>query len=416
VAINGKSMIEKISNSKHNPKSLNTISFFSGILGLDLGLKDVGLNILLTCEFNKTCQKIIELNEPDVGIIGDISKYSSSEIIKYSGQKKKSEIDLIVGGPPCQAFSTAGKRGGFTDQRGNVFLNYLQLIEEIRPEYFVLENVRGLYSTKLYIETSEYGLSGLSEIPGSALFYVTRKMEELGYKVNFNLYNSANFGVPQVRERIIIIGTLANDRVNFLSPTHSETGKFNLPKWVTLEQVLDNIDLEHEFVQFSSKTKKYLEYLKEGENWKNLPDDVIREAMGNSFNLGGGKTGFFRRLSLKRPSPTLVTHPSMPATLLCHPKELRPLSVQEYKRIQQIPDNYKLLGTTIEKYKQIGNAVPVGLGKAIGKTLINHKKRIKVPEFQSFQYSRYKNMSYDTWMRDFENNYMSKKVHQLNIF
>lgn len=414
--MNGKQSTEKVSSIKHSKSSLNVISFFSGIMGLDNGLKQKGFNILLTCELDKTCRSVISLNDPEVGIISDIKKYSIEDILFFASVKNKKNIDVIVGGPPCQAFSTAGKQKGFTDERGNVFLKYIETIEELKPKYFVIENVRGLLSTKLFTEHNEYGLKGLSDVPGSALYYVIRRLEDSGYRINFNLYNSANFGVPQIRERVVIIGTHSKERVPFLAPTNSNNPDFGLPPWINLKQILNGFKDDHEYLEFSKGTLKYLKYLKEGENWRNLPMEIVREAMGKSYLLGGGKTGFYRRLSFHKPSPTLVTHPSMPATLLCHPTKDRPLSIQEYKRIQQFPDNYKLLGSLTEKYKQIGNAVPVGLGLAIGQAILNHSKGIHVPEAKNFEYSRYKGTSYDEWIPSFESTFIRNRSFQYSFF
>jgi DNA (cytosine-5)-methyltransferase 1 len=123
-----------------------------------------------------------------------------------------------------------------------------------------------------------------------------------------------------------------------------------------------------------------------------------------SYFSGGGKTGFFRRLAWDKPSPTLVTSPTMPATDLAHPKEDRPLSIQEYKRIQQFPDDWILKGNLIAQYKQIGNAVPVGLGKSLGLTLIDHLNGTKndLSKFKDFPYSRYKNTKDDEWLNFFK--------------
>jgi DNA (cytosine-5)-methyltransferase 1 len=119
--------------------------------------------------------------------------------------------------------------------------------------------------------------------------------------------------------------------------------------------------------------------------------------MGNSYNLGGGKTGFLRRLDWNKPSPTLVTSPTMPATDLCHPTLDRPLSIEEYKRIQEFPDNWKLSGNLIQQYKQIGNAVPVSLGVAIGKLIIDHISGNKIIQLKDFKYSRYLKTSDKEW-------------------
>lgn len=149
-----------------------------------------------------------------------------------------------------------------------------------------------------------------------------------------------------------------------------------------------------------------MKLLKEGQNWKDLPETMAKEAMGKAFLLGGGKTGFLRRLDFNEPAPTLVTSPTMPATLLCHPTELRPLSIEEYARIQQFPDNWKFNGRIETIYKQIGNAVPVGLGYAIGKQIIRHMNN-DIDENEEIKnvipYSRYKNSVDDELSRLFDN-------------
>jgi DNA (cytosine-5)-methyltransferase 1 len=106
--------------------------------------------------------------------------------------------------------------------------------------------------------------------------------------------------------------------------------------------------------------------------WKYLPEELQREALGKSYFSGGGKTGFLRRLAWDKPSCTLVTAPNMPATDICHPTERRPLSIEEYKRIQQFPDHWEVCGSLKDQYRQIGNAVPVGLGEAVGRAILRH--------------------------------------------
>ena len=128
---------------------LKALSFFSGALGLDQGLEKAGISLLLACEMNKACRQTITANRPDIALLGDIWKYNFSEIREAAGLSPNDEIDLIVGGPPCQAFSTAGARRGFEDVRGNVFLRYIELILNMRPRYAVIENVRGLLSAPM---------------------------------------------------------------------------------------------------------------------------------------------------------------------------------------------------------------------------------------------------------------------------
>lgn len=410
---------DKISKVKVKEKELTTLSFFSGALGLDIGLEREGFNVVLACEFDKACRNTITLNKPNIGLIGDIRNYSVEDILKFSGLKNKNQVDVIVGGPPCQAFSTAGKRLGFADSRGNVFLKYLEIIEEISPKYFVIENVRGLMSSILQIDEKDeiieqIPLSILNE-KGSSLYYVIKRLENAGYNINFDLYNSANFGTPQIRERVVIIGTKDSVKVNRLTPTHSENGEYDLPKWKTIKEafkILQNIE-KHESIFYSEKRANLYKNLKSGQNWRDLPIDLQMEALGKAFFLGGGKTGFMRRLNWERPSPTVVTNPAMPATDLCHPSEIRPISVEEYKVIQEFPLDWKLAGNTTDKYKQIGNAVPVGLGRAIGREIKNHLYNLSTEDYITFKHSRYLSTSYDQFIKKIEKTTLLENSYSL---
>lgn len=371
------------------------LSFFSGAMGLDIGMRNGGIHALLACEFNKYCRMTINQNAPEMALIGDINKYSADEILRYARIPEGRKVDVIFGGPPCQAFSTAGARRALDDERGNVFLRYIDVVEEIRPNYVVIENVRGLLSAP-YV----YGDLN-TPIKGGALCVILDRLHAAGYTISFELYNAANFGAPQIRERVVMIGKLNGQKVPYLSPTHSENGDYGLPKWLTLRNALDTISVEeHHHIDFPENRLKFYRMLKEGQYWKDLPPDAQKEAMGAKLNLGGGKTGFFRRLSFSRPSPTLVTNPAMPATDLCHPTEDRPLSVEEYSCIQGFPSDWEICGPILEQYKQIGNAVPIKLGEAIAHTIIADMKGLSLPEYPGFAYSRYKNTSDVTWREE----------------
>jgi DNA (cytosine-5)-methyltransferase 1 len=381
------------------------LSFFSGAMGLDLGIEKAGFNIRLACEVDRFCRQTIALNKPNAALLGDINNYEPDDILKAARLTSQDDIDLIVGGPPCQAFSTAGKRKAFGDDRGNVFLKYLDLALSLKPKYLVIENVRGLLSCPLkHIphdqRKGKYSVISEDELKGSALNFILSKLKKFGYAYSFNLYNAANFGTPQTRERIIIICSRNGETPPFLTPTHAENGEYELPKWKTLASCIENIN-KHNHLNFPEKRLKYYKILKSGQNWRNLPEELQKEAMGKSYYLGGGKTGFLRRLAWNKPSPTLVTHPAMPATDLAHPEEDRPLSIQEYKRIQEFPDNWELAGPLIQQYKQVGNAVPVSLGFAVGKLIINLIDGVEIIQFNDFKFSRYQNTNHVDWEKQF---------------
>lgn len=391
-------------NNKQKKKPI-ALSFFSGAMGLDLGLEKAGFNIRLACENDKFCRQTIALNKPDIALLGDINDYSVSDILKNAGLTSKDDIDLIVGGPPCQAFSTAGKRNGLNDERGNVFLKYLDIALEIKPKYIVIENVRGLLSCPMQHRPhdkrgTKFPDLSLDELRGGALNFILDRLRSSNYSYSFNLYNSANFGTPQVRERVIIVCSRDGKNPPYIVPTHSQNGEFGLPKWRTFKNAVQNIK-ECTHLNFPEKRLQYYKLLKNGQNWKNLPIDLQKKALGKSFEAGGGKTGFLRRLAWDKPSPTLVTHPAMPATDLAHPEKDRPLSLEEYKRIQEFSDTWKLAGPLIQQYKQVGNAVPLSLGNALGKLIISLINNENIPSFPEFKFSRYRKTTSIEWEAEF---------------
>ncbi len=385
------------------------LSFFSGAMGMDLGLEKAGFNTLLACEIDNACRKTILKNKPGITLIGDLLDYKPMEIKYRAGLDADDDIDLIVGGPPCQAFSTAGKRKGFEDERGNVFLSFINLITTLQPKYAVIENVRGLLSAPLqHRPHQERGANHPSlsneEQAGGALAHIIRLLNDAGYAVNFNLYNAANFGTPQKRERVIIICARDGQKPPYLVPTHSKNGEFGLPKWRTFRQAVEGLEnlANHKHVDFPEKRLRYYRMLGPGQYWRDLPIELQKEALGNAYYSGGGKTGFLRRLAWDKPSPTLVTHPAMPATDLAHPELNRPLSIEEYKRLQEFPDDWQIEGSLLEQYRQVGNAVPVSLGEAIGNLLMGLLEG-KQPAFKGdFKFSRYNQTSETEWMKSYK--------------
>ncbi|SER46778.1 DNA cytosine methyltransferase [Giesbergeria anulus] len=381
---------------------LKALSFFSGAMGLDLGLEKAGIHVLLACEVDKHCRRTIETNRPDLALLGDIWQYSAQDIRQAAGLSEDDEIDVIVGGPPCQAFSTAGARRGFQDVRGNVFLKFIDLLLELQPKYAVIENVRGLLSAPLahrpHAERGEAWAPGFEEKPGGALLHIIETLRAAGYGVSFNLYNAANFGVPQIRERVILICSRDGAKLPHLNPTHSSDGSFGLPKWKTFREAVEGVEaLGCDHVHFPEDRLRYYRLLSSGQYWKHLPEALQKQALGNSYYSGGGKTGFLRRMAWDKPCCTLLTSPTMPATDICHPVENRPLSIQEYKRLQMFPDDWQLGGKLADQYRQVGNAVPGGLGEAVGRAILAHMAGQDIQPPAGFSFSRYKGTDEVSW-------------------
>lgn len=328
------------------------ISLFSGAQGLDVGLGLSGIDVRVGQDVEKTCVETMKLNN-HVGILGDIRTLSPEDILATAGMKR-GEPFLVCGGPPCQPFSTAGKRLGIRDPRGSLFMDFVRMLDSMMPRFFVMENVKGLLS-----------MDGVVDI-------ILNEFDKLGYHMAHGLLDAVDYGVPQFRERLVFIGSRDGEDVFLPVPTHFRRHQDESCRWATLHGAIGDLeDYPGECAQFSKERLKYLKIVPEGGNWRSLPDDVQAVAMGGAYASGGGKVGFYRRLSYGQPAPTLVTSPVQKATMMGHPTKDRPLSVREYMRVQQFPDDWKLAGTITDKYRQVGNAVPVGLAKAIGDMLVS---------------------------------------------
>lgn len=363
-----------------------SISLFTGAYGLDLGLEKAGFKTISVVEKDKDAVKTIALNRPylqESAVSREIEKVSSQQLLEEGGRVLKlgrallpGEVDLVTGGPPCQPFSTAGKRGSVMDPRGSLFMDFIRVVKEVQPRFFLMENVRGLLSASLRHRPinqrgKNYSPLEPDEIAGAALQVVLTEMKELGYNVVYNLLEAADYGVPQNRLRVVFIGSRDCENVTFPLAKYSKDGKI-LPKWRTLKDgLIDLVDNKPEFMSYSENRLKFLKLLTAGQNWRYLPEELKQEAMGGAYNSGGGKVGFYRRLSWEKPSPTITTCPHQKATDMCHPVELRPLTVRESARIQTFPDDWIFHGSISAKYKQIGNAVPVLLAQELGEYLVN---------------------------------------------
>jgi DNA (cytosine-5)-methyltransferase 1 len=379
------------------------LSFFSGALGLDIGLERAGLRPLAVNEFDPVACETIRANRKHLRLYDFDIRRLSSTFLCQDLDIHRGELFAIVGGPPCQAFSTAGRRMGLNDDRGNVFLHFIHLILELQPKYAIFENVRGLLSAPLRHRPHELRGKGHpsledDEKPGGALLHILNLLESGGYSTTFTLYNSANYGVPQVRERLIFFASRDGAAVPFIPPTHSQMRKHGLSRWKTVRDAIGALSQDNEECgRFPEKRLKYFEMLKAGQNWRDLPDTLKKEAMGESWYAGGGKTGFYRRLDWNKPSPTLVTRPTMPATALCHPDALRPISVKEYAAIQTFPSTYAFAGKTDDKYRQIGNAVPPRFAEAIGSHVIKFDQGELSDLRFSQKFSRYVGTDHESW-------------------
>jgi DNA (cytosine-5)-methyltransferase 1 len=323
------------------------MELFAGAGGLALGLEKAGLSCEVLNEFNKDACNTLRLNRPSWEVIeGDVREMDFTPYVE--------KIDILTGGFPCQAFSFAGKRLGFEDTRGTLFYEFARAVRDVKPLICVGENVRGL----------------LAHEGGKTLKGMVDVLEDLGYDViPPKVLKAIYYGVPQKRERLIIVGLRRNEGLKFHWPEVSDT-IYNLKDALKAGALFDCDAPKSPGQSYPLSKKTIMDLVPPGGYWRDLPLELQKQYMKGSFHLGGGKTGMARRIAWDEPSLTLTCAPAQKQTERCHPDETRPFTVREYARIQTFPDAWQFTGSLTSQYAQIGNAVPVNLAYAIGLELV----------------------------------------------
>lgn len=361
-------------------------SFFSGAMGLDLGFEQAGLAPTLANEIDKNCCETIRANRPGVRLVDEnISNLTADQL--RASRNFEGDVYMMVGGPPCQSFSSGGKRTSLSDPRGNLIYEYLRLIGEVKPRFFVLENVANLttaalrhrpiadrpgrhWSLKRYDDERKNGHGDApplapDELSGSAARQLLQDVRRLGYFVVFGVLDAADYGAPQHRLRFIMLGSRDLPPPSLPSPTHGADGSGLAPFRTVRDAIHHMRDNPGSGSEYTSPVRRFFEMVPEGGNWRDLPSELQPEALGGSWAAGGGKTGFYRRLSWDSPSPTITGRANRKGSALCHPKAVRPISVRECAALQGFPDDWRFAGSMNARYMQVGNAVPMILGKAV---------------------------------------------------
>ena len=332
-----KSWVHK--GEKEIQDKLKVLSLFSGSGGLDLGFLATGkFEIVFANDFNYQACETYAHNIGNHIICEDISNL-----------KNLPEVDLIVGGPPCQGFSTANPARSFDDPRNQLFKEYARIIDEVKPKMFLMENVSGMVTME----------------KGKVFELIKKELSNCGYKLFSKLLNAKDYGVPQSRRRMIVIG-VRNDidkKFIFPNPTHSEDN------YVTVGQALfDNpiskYNPNHKIGKITDLNLKRIKHIPEGGSMKNCPPKLQ-----NNSDLNRA----MRRLHREKESYTVVHNN---CDHYYHPTENRRVTIREMARLQGYPDDYIFLGSKSEQSRQVGNSVPVGLGKAVAKSIYNFLKEI----------------------------------------
>lgn len=345
---------EEVETTPDHPYT--SVELFAGAGGMALGFEEAGFEHVFLNEIDKYACATLKKNRPHWNVAcEDVSK------VDFTGYEGK--VDLLSGGFPCQAFSYAGKKLGFEDIRGTMFFQFARALDEIKPKVFLAENVRGL----------------LKHDEGRTVETIKNVIEELGYTlVEPRVLKAIFYKVPQKRERLILVG-VRNDLYEdgcYKYPAPYKT-IFTLRDALKAGELFDTDVLPSPGQTYPKRKAEILSHVPPGGYWRDLPDELQREYMMKSYFLGGGKTGMARRLSMDEPSLTLTCAPAQKQTERCHPEETRPLTTREYARIQTFPDDWEFEGSMSNVYKQIGNAVPVNLAAAVGRSLVRLLNRLE---------------------------------------
>ena len=338
---------ESISNYVEPDHEYNVIELFAGAGGLAVGMEKAGLKCTVLNDVDKWACQTLRNNRPNWKVLeGDIKQFDFNEY--------KDKVDVVTGGFPCQAFSYAGKKLGLADARGTLFYEFARVVKEVNPPICIGENVRGL----------------LSHENGKTLEGMISILDEIGYKVvPVQVLKAIHYNVPQKRERLILVGIRKDIAVEYQYPEPYKK-IYNLKDALKKGDLFDCDVPKSEGSKYPKSKIEVLDLVPQKGYWRDLPLEIQKSFMGGSFHLGGGKTGIARRIGWDEPCLTLTCSPAQKQTERCHPEETRPFTVREYARIQTFPDDWKFSGSVAQQYKQIGNAVPVNLGKEVGYSII----------------------------------------------
>ncbi len=337
----------EVSNFVEPYYDYSVLELFAGAGGLAAGMEKAGLKCVALNEIDKWACETLRKNRPHWKVLeGDIKSFDFSEY--------QNKVDVVTGGFPCQAFSYAGRKLGLADARGTLFYEFARVVKQVNPLMCIGENVRGL----------------LSHEKGKTLAGMISILDEIGYNVvPIRVLKAVNYNVPQKRERLILVGIRKDIDLEYEYPKPYKR-VYNLVDALKKSELFDSDVPKSVGAKYPQSKREVLDLVPQKGYWRDLPIQIQKEFMGGSFYLGGGKTGIARRIGWDEPCLTLTCSPAQKQTERCHPEETRPFTIREYARIQTFPDDWQFEGSIAQQYKQIGNAVPVNLGREIGYSII----------------------------------------------
>lgn len=350
------------------------LSLFSGAGGLDLGLEAAGWKILAQVEMEhdaaETLRRHAERSDSPALVIEEPIEAVDPAVLRRKLGLKAGELELLAGGPPCQPFTTSGLRQALQDRRASsLFPRYLTFVDTFRPKALLIENVDGMLSAALRHRplsqrNRTHAPMDVDEMKGSFLRWFLGELATRGYSLSWGVAEAADYGVPQLRQRAIVIGVLGTQPCFLPDPTHGLPG---LRKYRTVRQAVAKVKTLGAVQPLSERKLAVYAQVPAGGNWRSLPEKVKKTTMGAAYVAEGGKSGWWRRLAWDAPAPTILGMPDHSSTALVHPDELRCMSVNECAALQSFPAGTVFAGGGRSQYQQIGNAVPTLLGETLGK-------------------------------------------------
>ncbi|MDD6502779.1 MAG: DNA cytosine methyltransferase [Oscillospiraceae bacterium] len=348
------------------------IDLFAGVGGLSYGFARMPeFEILAANEIEKDISVAYQLNHPDVKMLNcDIADLTEVVLQDATGGHS---VDIVIGGPPCQSYSTLGKRQ--MDERANLFIQYKRILQILQPKAFVFENVTGILS-----------------MDKCRLFHnIQKEFEELGYSLKYRVLNAVDYGVPQQRERVILVGFMGMNPFEYPPATHGDGA--GLKPYVTLRDAIGDLPVlksgEQRNVYASGADNEFLKFVRRNESdtvtehaapkngahliriMETLQDGQSKDDLPENIRPKSGYGNTYAKLWWEKPSTTITRNFACPSSSRCiHPRDSRAMSIREGARLQSFPDDYLFYGSDGMKRLEIGNAVPPLLSMAIAEKML----------------------------------------------
>ncbi|NJD66938.1 MAG: DNA cytosine methyltransferase [Chloroflexi bacterium] len=368
--------------------NLSVVDLFAGAGGLSVGFRDAGFSILAANDFDENASETFMLNHPETAFLSGPIQRIGAEDFLCAAELRRGELDVLIGGPPCQAFSVYNHQRGMHDERSGLFREYTRLVDGLMPRFVVMENVTGITS----IEN------------GQAVEEIHLRLKELGYAVEARILKAEEYGVPQERRRIFFIGVRDGQAITWPETTHGAGDSLftlQLRPLVTVADAISDLPAlgmgegaeemaytaqpqsayqerlrrgsrcvyNHIAPMLADVNRERMKYIPVGGSWRDLPFNLLPTGMKAARRSDHTKR--YGRMDPTGQSCTILTKCDLHWGAYIHPFQDRTITVREAARLQSFPDTFRFAGSRGEQYRQVGNAVPPTLARAVADAVLN---------------------------------------------